>query len=74
MTEFGEFLDGGPVWSNTLPWGARYTESEHCEGWTVNQDLGGRWGYSLAVDENWTAVGELKPCATYAHLYCFEQK
>ena len=74
MTEYAVLLDGGPVWSNTLPWGDRYTESEHCEGWTVNGAEPGRRGYSLATDEIWTAIEAPNPCSSYAHLYCFEQE
>ncbi|MCA9717480.1 MAG: DUF4215 domain-containing protein [Myxococcales bacterium] len=74
MTEYGELLGGRVVWSNTLPWGSRDSETEHCDDWTVNGVEPGLFGYSLSTDGTWSSLGEPKACSGSSHLYCLEQE
>ncbi|MBX3221888.1 MAG: hypothetical protein KF795_15330 [Labilithrix sp.] len=63
---------GAVVWSNTNPNGGA-VDQQSCSGWTSNSQGLGRVGVLAGSDRGgWTAACAV-PCASEAHLYCFEQ-
>ena len=85
VTEDGATLYGGEVASNTKPGGIRFSDDQHCKGWTSADGLlyKARIGFTAVPADSpdadtwkdqlwWTGFGD-RPCTKIRfHLYCLE--
>ncbi|MEZ4448662.1 MAG: DUF4215 domain-containing protein [Nannocystaceae bacterium] len=75
ITEKGVPATGAnAVWTNTSASGVPANQVSHCSSWqTGSPGVDGRIGSRIVVNSGWSA-GAIAPCASSAHLYCFEEK
>jgi hypothetical protein len=74
VTEFGDTVASGVVWTGVVGGATLTWSSNTCDGWTTKIDTGAHGDVSQ-TDWRWSrdVEGKIYICSTSLRLYCFEQ-